>query len=145
MSHPDLLLERCPNSGRFQQHLKNAREKFSNALQLLKLGKAPGPDALCPELILGADSALNSWLNKFLSSCMCQIKFSKIWRRALAVAIPKPNKPLRHLKSYKPISLLCVFFMILERLIYACIEPIIIGPLLSIEKAGFRRGKSTVD
>ena len=47
-------------------------------------------------------------------------------------------------KSYRPISLLCVLYKILERLIYARVEPLI-DPLLPKEQAGFRRGKSTVD
>ena len=47
-------------------------------------------------------------------------------------------------KSYRPISLFCVPYKILERLIYARIEPSI-DPLLLKEQAGFRRGKSTVD
>ena len=52
------------------------------------------------------------------------------------VAIPKPAKPVGDPKSYRPISLLCVSYKILERLIYARVEPF---------QAGFRRGKSTVD
>ena len=47
-------------------------------------------------------------------------------------------------KSYRPISLLCVPYKILERLIYTRVEPIV-DPLLSCEQAGFRRGQSTVD
>ena len=46
-------------------------------------------------------------------------------------------------KSYRPISLLCVPYKILERLIYARLEPLI--DLLPKEQGGFRRGKSTVD
>ena len=34
------------------------------------------------------------------------------------VAIPKPGKPVRDPKSYRPISLLCVPYKILEELIY---------------------------
>ena len=60
------------------------------------------------------------------------------------VAIPKPGKPVGDPKSYRPISLLCVPYKILERLIYARFEPLI-DPLLPKEQAGFRRGKSIVD
>ena len=59
------------------------------------------------------------------------------------VAIPKPAKPVGDPKSYRPISLLCVPYKILERLIYARVEPLV-DPLLPKEHAGFRRGKSTV-
>ena len=61
------------------------------------------------------------------------------------VAIPKPKpQPVGDPKSYRPISLLCVPYKILEKLIYARVEPLI-DPLLPKEQAGFRRGKSTVD
>ena len=59
-------------------------------------------------------------------------------------AIPKPIKPMRDPKSYRPISLLCVPYKIFERHIYARVEPLI-NSLLPEEQAGFRRGKSTVD
>jgi len=59
-------------------------------------------------------------------------------------AIPKPEKPLKDPKSDRAISLLCVHFKILERLIHARVEPII-DPLLSQEQAGFSYGRSTVD
>ena len=71
-------------------------------------------------------------------------KFPKIWKRALIVAIPKPEKPLGDPKSYRPISLLCVSFKILERLIYAGVDPII-DPLLPREQMGFHHWRSTVD
>jgi len=66
------------------------------------------------------------------------------WRRELIVAITKPEKPLGGPKSYRPISLLCVPLKILERLIYARVEPII-DPLLPQEQAGFQHGRSTLD
>ena len=120
------------------------QREFAAALQHLKPGKAPGPDFICPELILHAGAALKSWLRDFLSSCLRRLKILKIWRRALVVAIPKPGKPVRDPKSYRPISLLCVPYKILEKLIYARVEPLI-DPLFPKEQAGFRRGKSTVD
>ena len=53
---------------------------------------------------------------------------------------PKTHKPAQDPKSYRPISLLCVPFKILERLIHSRIDP-----QLPREQAGFRRGRSTVD
>ena len=120
-----------------------SQREFAAALQHLKAGKAPRPDFICPELIFHAGAALKSWLD-FISSCLRRLKIPKIWRRALVVAIPKPTKPVGDSKSYRPISLLCVPYKILERLIYARVEPLI-DPLLPKEQAGFRRGKSTVD
>jgi len=71
---------------------------------------------------------------------MRQLKIPKIWRRALLIAIPKPAKPSGDPKSYRPISLLCVSFKILERLIYARVDP-----LFPREQASFRHRRLTVD
>ena len=60
------------------------------------------------------------------------------------VAISKPAKPVGNPKSYRPISLLCVPYKILERFICARVESLI-DPLLPKEQAEFLRGKSTVD
>ena len=71
-------------------------------------------------------------------------KLPKTWRRATVVALPKPNKPAHDPKSYRPISLLCVPFKILEWLIQSRTDPVV-NPQLPREQAGFRRGTSTVD
>ena len=99
--------------------------EFAAALQHLKPGKAPGPDSICPKLIIHAGAGLKSWLHDFLYSCLHHLKIPKIWRRALVVAVPKPSKPVENQRSYCPISLLCVPYKILERLIYARVEPLI--------------------
>ena len=119
-------------------------EEFARSLQMLKPGYAPGPDSICSELIIHASAALKSWLNNFLSSCMHQLKLPKIWKRVLVVAIPKPMKPPREAKSYRPISLLCILFKIMKRLIYARIKPIV-NSQLPQEQAGFRRGRLITD
>jgi len=75
---------------------------------------------------------------------MRQLKIPNIWRRTIIVAVSKPQKPLGDPKSYRPVSLRCVPFKILEKLIYARVEPII-DPLLLQEQAGFRQGRSALD
>ena len=79
-----------------------------------------------------------------MASCLHHLKIPKIWRRALVVAVPKPSKPVKDPRSYRSISLLCVPYKILERLIYARVDSLI-DPLLPREQADFRRGRSTVD
>ena len=119
-------------------------EELAAALRRLKPGKPPGLDSIFPEFILHARSDLKSWFCGFLNSCMRQLKIPKIWRRALVLATPKPEKPLGDPKSYHPISPLCVPFKILETLIYARVETII-DPLLPQEQMGFRHGRPAVD
>ena len=121
-----------------------SQREFAAAIQHLKPGKTSGLDSICSELILHAEAALKSWLCDFLSSCLRRIKISKIWRRVLVVTIPKPGKPMGYPKSYQMISLLCVPYKILERLIYTHIEPLV-NPLLPKEQAGLRHEKSIVD
>ena len=67
---------------------------------------------------------------------------SLITRPRFAMVVP--GMPVTDPKSYRPISLLCFPYKILERLIYAHVAPLI-DPLLPKEQAGFRRGKSIVD
>jgi len=119
-------------------------ELLAAALKLLRAGKSLGLDFVFLEFILNARSTLKSWFCDFLSIFVHQLKMPKIWRRALDVAIPKPEKPLVEQKSYCPISLLYVPFKILESLIYAWVEPII-DPLLPLEQVGFRHRRSTTD
>ena len=79
-----------------------------------------------------------------MSACLEKCKIPKIWRKATAIALPKPNKPKDDPKSYRPISPLCISFKLLESMINGRINPII-DPQLPHEQAGFRKGWSTKD
>ena len=121
-----------------------APREFAAAPHHLKPDKAPGPDSICTELFIHAGPGLKFWQRGFLFSCLRPLKIPKIWKRALMVVIPKPSKPVEDPQTYRPISVLCVPYKILERLIYHSVEPIV-DPLLPKEQDGFRHGKSTVD
>ena len=116
-------------------------KELYSALQQLKAGKAPGPDNICLELILHASDKLKAWFHDFFSFCLCHLRIPKIWWRALVIAKPKPNKPLNDAKSFHPMSLLCVLFKILERLIHSRIE-LIIDSQVPPKQVGFRCGRS---
>uniref|UniRef100_A0A8B9L5B5 Reverse transcriptase domain-containing protein n=1 Tax=Astyanax mexicanus TaxID=7994 RepID=A0A8B9L5B5_ASTMX len=87
-------------------------QELELVIQCLKTGKAPGIDES------------NDWLCSFLSACLRYLKLPKIWRCAKVIALPKPNKPSDDPKGYRPISLLCVPYKLLERLILARLTPL---------------------
>ena len=103
-----------------------------------------GPDKIPPELLKYSGETFRIWLSKFYSACLQRLVIPKIWRKASVVAILKPKKPADDLKSYRPISLLCVPLKVLERLLLTRLESII-DPSLPTTQAGFRSGRSTVD
>ena len=101
--------------------------EFAAALHYLKPGKVPGPDSICPELLIHSYPSLKFWLRGFLSSYWRRLKIPIVCRKALVVAILKPSGPVEHPQSYRPLSLLCIPYKILERLIYNRVKPTV-GP-----------------
>ena len=129
-------------------------EEFISTVQYLNPGKVPGLDSICPELILHAGTEKMSWLCKFLSSCLHNLKIPKIWRTALVVAILKLNKHQKDSKSYQLISLLCLPFkdhspsriIPLQGSSSILSMPVsTIDQLLHREQIGFKHGRSIVD
>ena len=118
--------------------------EITTAIKRLKLNKAPGIDNVHPEFVSHQGSTATEWLRLFYSVCLRSSKIPKIWRRTKVIALLKPNKSPDDQKSYRPISLLCVPYKVLERLLHSRIEPVI-DSVLPKEQAGFRRGKSTTD
>ncbi|KAJ3602080.1 hypothetical protein NHX12_029840 [Muraenolepis orangiensis] len=114
------------------------------AIGNLRQGKSPGHDNIHPEFVTHQSETTSAWLCSFFSSCFQRSKLPKTWRRAAVIALLKPGKTAEDPKAYRPISLLCVPFKILERMILSRIEPVV-DPQLPREQAGFRRGRSTVD
>ena len=68
-------------------------------------------------------------------------KFPKLWCKSKVTAILKPGKDSTLPKSYRPISLLCHTYKLLERIILYRLNPITEHNNIK-EQAGFRAGKS---
>ena len=119
-------------------------DELEAAIRKMKSGKAPGRDNIHPEFVIHQSAKTTAWLCSFFTSCFRRSKHPKTWRRATVVALPQPSIPAQDPNSSRHISLLCVTFKILERLIHSRIDPVV-DPQLPREQAGFRRGRSTVD
>lgn len=119
-------------------------KEMATALKMLKAGKSPGSDRIHQKFLLHSGDAATYWIRQYLSTSMEKCKIPKIWRRATVTALPKQNKAKDDPKSWRPISLLCIPYKLLERLIHGRINPII-GLQLPHEQAGFRQSLSTAD
>ena len=91
--------------------------EMTQAIHNVKCGKAPGPDNIQPEFIKNLVPSNWKWLAAFFSICVRLNLLPKIWRKANIIAILKSIKDAKVPKSYRLISLLCVQFKILERVI----------------------------
>ena len=109
-------------------------QELSTAFKQLKIGKAQDPDNIPPEFLMHCDSKCLNWMREFYSLCLRHVTVLKIWRRATVVAILKPNKLVGDPKSYRPISLLCVPYKVLERLLLLRLNPVV-DPQLPNEQA----------
>ena len=72
------------------------------------------------------------WLKEIMNNILVSTKFPKLWRKSKVIAILKPGKDSSLPKRYRPISLLCHTYKLLERMIP--------NPIKS--KPDFRAGKA---
>src|SRR5699024_323659 len=112
----------------------------------LSTKKAPGPDHITNNMIKHAYARIKHVPVRLYSKCLEFCYFPRRWRRAVVAVLPKPGRSdYTQYNSYRPISLLCGFGKILERLIndhiLSCLS---VNPHYSGKQFGFTRGKSTI-
>ena len=117
---------------------------MSDAIRCLKTGKAAGADGIYPEMLTHLGKRAISWLAKAMTDIINKSSYPKQWKQTHTVTILKPGKPSSEPGSYRPISLLCCTYKLLERVILTRITPIL-DPHIPIEQAGFRQGRSTTE
>jgi hypothetical protein len=108
----------------------------------LKQGKAAGIDDILPEQIKHLGENTIKWLTKFFNNCLENLNIPKVWRQSRIVALLKPGKDPNTAKNFRPISLLCQTYKLVERIILNRLSDYIDSQLIK-EQAGFRPGKST--
>ena len=115
--------------------------EFQASIKAMKKNKAAGVDELRVEQIQNFGPKTLHWLLEFMNACVSQTMIPKMWRKARVVALLKPGKDPNDPKNYRPISLLCHLFKLLERLIFNRIANTLEERFIP-QQAGFRPGKS---
>ena len=135
-------LSDCPETSNVSQAFTT--DEIINALKATKAVKAAGPDGIFPDMLKNIGPAAIRWLQAFYDDVVTTAKIPKIWRSANVIAIRKPGKPLDDPTSYRPISLLCCCYKLLERLLLTRLAPIF-ESVIPPEQAGFRKKRNTCD
>ncbi|KAI5732047.1 hypothetical protein M8J77_020382 [Diaphorina citri] len=115
--------------------------ELETAMLSMKSNKAAGIDDLRTEQIKHFGKRTKQWLLDMMNACVQQLHIPKMWRKSRVVALLKPGKEPDDPKNFRPVSLLCHTFKLLERLILNRIAPSLERKFIP-EQAGFRPGKS---
>ena len=113
--------------------------------------KASRPDKISFLIIKEAYKAIPGLFNKIIKLLLNNSYQPRIWREAIGVIIPKPNKEDRlNPKSYRPISLLNCLGKILEKIIATRLGKLANNPntpisLLHPSQIGGRLNRSSID
>ena len=132
-----MLLKECP--------LDNSTQRFTTdvvaqAIKEFGNSNSAGPDGLTIHHLKNLGPLGLRYLTQLYNLSLNSCNIPAIWKHAIVVPIPKPNKLLDQGTSYRPISLLCPAIKVLERLL----KPELDSLPLSSSQHGFRSNHSTV-
>ncbi|KAL1448195.1 hypothetical protein WDU94_012261, partial [Cyamophila willieti] len=116
-------------------------DELNKAIDMMKNNKAAGLDDIRTEQLKNFGRTAREWLVHLMNNCLHNMEIPKLWRKTRVVALLKPGKDPQEAKSYRPISLLCHLYKILERMILNRIADPVDQSLIP-EQTGFRPGKS---
>ena len=119
-------------------------DEIINALKTTKAEKSAGSDGIFPDMLKNIGPAAIRWLQAFYDDVVTTAKIPNLWRSANVIAIRKPGKPLDDPTSYRPISLLCCCYKLLESLLLTRLAPIF-ESVIPPEQAGFWKKRNTCD
>ncbi|KAI5742625.1 hypothetical protein M8J77_009365 [Diaphorina citri] len=129
-----------PNENQFLETAFTLGE-IQLAIKLAKNNKSPGVDDLRNEQIKHFGPATLNWILKLFDNCISTNNIPKPWRKAKVIALLKPGKDPNEAKNFRPVSLLCHLYKLLERMILNRISEYVDNKLIR-QQAGFRPGKS---
>lgn len=108
--------------------------------------KAPGFDLITGEILKQLPKKGVVMLTYIFNAVFRLKHVPDIWKVAEVIMLPKPGKPLKHAKSYRPISLLPIISKLFEKLFLKRLSPLIEGnKLIPNHQFGFRQKHSTAD
>jgi Reverse transcriptase (RNA-dependent DNA polymerase)/Endonuclease-reverse transcriptase len=120
--------------------------ELSKLATALPNGKAPGPDNIVNQALKEMPFSACDLLLRIINASLSHCHFPSPWQTGKVILFPKPGKPLRSPKSYRPISLLPTMSKLLEKVVLARLQSFIdANNILIDQQCGFRKEHSTAD
>jgi len=118
--------------------------EIDKAIGTVKAGKAAGIDGIYPDMVRHLGPVARQWLAKIMTEILKSGHIPKVWKHAKIVSILKPGKPPGKASSYRPISLLCCFYKLMERVILNRWQKQM-EEALPASQSGFRKDRCTTE
>lgn len=121
-------------------------ELFDLIKYKVKLKKAPGADGITGEILKQLPMRVIAKLAEIFNAIIKIGYVPESWKTAEVIVIPKPNKPMEKVDSYRPISLLSVVSKLFERAYLKRLLPILEErKIIPNHQFGFRASHSTIE
>lgn len=117
------------------------QKEVFNLLSTLDRNKGAGPDDIVPLFIIKCAEYLSLPLSLLYHRSITEGIMPKIWKSAYISPIHKSGDR-NNVMNYRPISKLCVFAKVLERLVYSKVYSAL-SPIFIKEQHGFLKKRST--
>ena len=116
-------------------------EEMHSALTSMKNNKCPGLDGLPKEFYLQHFDQIGPLLYDLYKFCLEQKQLNPLARRGLISLIPKRGKNNKLLASYRPLTLLCIDYKILSKVMAERIKKVL-PSIICDEQVGFMAGRN---
>lgn len=119
--------------------------EIQSLINKLPPGKAPGNDLITNKVLKNLSLKTLMLLTHIYNAMLRLSHFPEIWKFAVILLIPKPNKPKHLSTSYRPISLLPVLGKLFEKTLLKRLRPILQeSHIFPNNQFGFRNRHSTI-
>ncbi|CAF0704716.1 unnamed protein product [Brachionus calyciflorus] len=137
----DKYIKQSTKFGRFEYI---SIKEVTEAIKTAKLNASPGPDLISNKVLKNLPFKVIKSLHWIFNYSLKLGFIPAKWKKSKIIMIPKKNKPLNQITSYRPISLLSCIAKILEKIINSKIQNWAENEkILPDCQAGFRKKRST--
>jgi len=123
-----------------------SKKTLNEEIKYLNTKKSPGHDLISAKMIKELPRIGKKHLLHIYNAILRTGFFPSNWKLSKIIMIPKPGKDPSQVSSYRPISLLCIFSKLLEKLLCHQLLPIIAQKrVIPNHQFGFRARHNTIE